>query len=124
MCQRASLIGAVVADDSGLPLALHNSPVQSEALAAFTSVLADALDTAGRLLGEHRADNISLDVNYTDKAVLRRFQVKGGRYSIMVICSQEIDPRSELELSIDQMRSILSRPSPAGSEVEDHGAGV
>jgi predicted regulator of Ras-like GTPase activity (Roadblock/LC7/MglB family) len=108
LCQRGGLSGAVVADAQGLPLADYQSPVGGEVLAAFTSVLAGALERAGQLLGAQGADIISMDLNYTDKIVLRRFALEGEPYFLLVICSQDLDERTEVELSIDQITAILS----------------
>ena len=108
MCSRGGLSGAVVADGQGLPLADFQSPVGGDVLAAFTSVLGGALERAGLLLGAQGAENISMDLNYTDKVVLRRFAHDGEPYFIMVICSQDLDERSEVELSIEQITSILT----------------
>jgi predicted regulator of Ras-like GTPase activity (Roadblock/LC7/MglB family) len=108
MCLRGGLRGAIVADSKGLPLADFNSPVHGDTLAAFTSVLGNALDRAGTLLGESGADLISMDINYTDKIVLRSFRVDGERYFFMVICSQNLDERVEVELSIEQIIAVLT----------------
>jgi predicted regulator of Ras-like GTPase activity (Roadblock/LC7/MglB family) len=108
LCERGGLSGAVVADGQGLPLADYQSPVGGEVLAAFTSVLGGALERAGQLLGAQGADIISMDLNYTDKIVLRRFALEGEPYFLLVICSQDLDERTEVELSIDQITAILS----------------
>lgn len=108
MCKRGDFTGAVIADFSGLPIAAYNSPVGTNALAAFTSVLGTALEKAAHLLDQHEADNISMDINYIDKIVLRRFNIEGLQYYLMVICPQNVDERSEIELSIEQIISILS----------------
>ena len=107
MCQRGGFLGAVVADNSGLPLAAFNSPVSIEALAAFTTVLGGALEKSGQLLNELNADNISLDINYTDKVVLRKFTVSEDQYFLMIIAPKEVDERNELEASIARVTSIL-----------------
>ena len=108
MCKRGGFVGAVIADMHGFALAVYNSPVESDALAAFTTVLGDALERAAYLLNQHGADNISMDINYVDKVVLKRFKVAEGRYFLMVICPQGSDERGEVELSIEQIISILS----------------
>jgi predicted regulator of Ras-like GTPase activity (Roadblock/LC7/MglB family) len=108
MCKRGDFTGAVIADVSGLPIAAYNSPVSTNALAAFTSVLGTALEKAAHLLEQNGADNISMDINYADKVVLRRFNIKGLQYYLMVICPQNIDERSEIELSLEQIITILS----------------
>jgi len=108
LCERGGLSGAVVADGKGLPLADYKSPVGGDALAAFTSVLGGALERAGIILGAEGADLISMDLNYTEKVVLRRFALEGDPYFLMVICSQDLDERTEVELSIEQVTAILS----------------
>jgi hypothetical protein len=107
MCKRGGFNGAVVADDNGFPLASYNSPVGDEVVAAFTSVLGMALEEAGDLLDQHEANYITMDINYTEKAALRRFFIKDIPYSMMIICPQEVDEKSEVELSIDQIIKIL-----------------
>lgn len=107
MCKRGGFNGAVIADDNGFPLAAYNSPVDDEILAAFTSVLGMALGEAGKLLEEHEANHISLDINYTEKAALRLFHVDDNPYFMMIICPQEIDEKAEVELSIGQVAKIL-----------------
>ena len=108
MCRRGGLNGAVVADSKGLPLADFNSPVGGDILAAFTSVLGNALERAGTLLGESGAEIISMDINYTEKIVLRRFSIEGDQYFFLVICPQELDERTEVELSIEQVTAVLT----------------
>lgn len=108
MCRRGNFTGAVVADNKGFLLAVHNSPVESDAIAAFTSVLGEALEKAGRFLGEHGADSISMDINYTDKLALRRFRIGEIPYFLMVLCPQEIDEKGEVELSLEQIVAILT----------------
>ena len=109
MCKRGGFSGAVVADTDGLPLAVYNSPVGDDVLAAFTIVLGEALDKAGKMLGQNEANNISLDINYMDKAILRQFSINDVSFYMMVICPQETDERSEVELSIDQVMLILNK---------------
>ncbi|MBI5694536.1 MAG: hypothetical protein HZC51_02195 [Nitrospirae bacterium] len=108
LCRRAGFTGAVVADRSGLALALYNSPVDGGLLAAFTSVLGDALEKAGPMLGQTGAESISMDINYTDKVVLRRFNIDNRPYFLMVLCPQTVEERSEIEVSIDEIASIMT----------------
>lgn len=108
MCHRGGFAGAVLADDSGLPLAVHNSPVGVESLAAFTSILGDALEKAGSFLGQHEAQYLSMDINYEDKAVLRRFSVGNLDLFLMLLCQQGVDERSEVEVSVSQLVSVLT----------------
>lgn len=107
MCKRGGFSCAVVADRQGLTLGGYNSPVDMEILAAFTTVLGEAIGKAGRFLDQHEANNISLDINYADKAVVRQFTLAGSPFFIMIICPQNVDERSEIELSLDQIITLL-----------------
>jgi hypothetical protein len=107
MCKRGEFSGSVLADNNGLPLAIHNSPVEDDILAAFTSVLGKSLSETGRLLNQPNANNISMDINYMDKVVLRKFFVNDHPYFLMIIAPQDVDERAELELSINYISNIL-----------------
>ncbi len=107
MCQRGRFSGAVVADTLGLPLAVHNSPVKTESIAVFTSILGDALAKAGRFLGQTGAENIAMNINDKDKVVVRRFSAAGLDLFLMVLCAQSIDERRELEVTIARIVAIL-----------------
>ncbi len=108
LCRRGGFTGAVLADESGLPLAEHKSPVGAELVAAFTTVLSVAAEKSGRLLGQHQANYMTLDINFTDKAVLRRFEVGGAPYCLVVICQQALEVRGEVEVTIDALARILA----------------
>jgi hypothetical protein len=109
MCKRGGFSCAVVANQQGLPLGVYNSPVDVEILAAFTTVLGEAISKASRFLDQHEANNISLDINYADKAVVRQFTLAENPYFIMIICPQNVDERSEVELSLDQIVTLLQK---------------
>ncbi len=72
MCERGGFSGAVVSDTLGLPLAVHNSPVQTDSIAAFSSILGDALAKAGRFLGQPGAENISMHINDFSRYIKNR----------------------------------------------------
>lgn len=107
MCRRGGFTGAVITDDSGLPLAAHNSPVETDRIAAFTSILGGALSKAGRFLEQHGAEYLSMDINYEDKVVVRRFFFEQREMYLLVLCSQEMDERAEIETTIQQIESVL-----------------
>ena len=107
MCRRGDFTGSVLADNNGLPLAIYNSPMEADALAAFTSILGRSLEETGRLFEQPDANNISIDINYMDKVVLRKFLVNDEPYFLMIISPQEVDVRAELELSINHISAIL-----------------
>jgi hypothetical protein len=109
LCRRAGLSTAAAVDESGLALAVTGDVLPAESLAAFGSVLGEALERAGRILGHRAADTISMDLDYTNKIVLRRFELDERRYSLMAICLQGTDERSELEVTIGEIVSVLSR---------------
>jgi predicted regulator of Ras-like GTPase activity (Roadblock/LC7/MglB family) len=108
MCHRGGFSGAVVVDASGLPLAAYNSPVEVNAVAAFTAVLGDTLDRVGRFFNQPGADAITVDVNYQDKVVVRRFRARDLDLFLLLVCPQAIDERSEVELSTTQMATVLA----------------
>ena len=109
MCQRAGFQGAAVADEQGLTLAMYNSPVEGDVLAALTTVLGDAMGKAGRFLDQYDVNTISMGMNYRDKGVLRKFAVGDNSFFVLVFCGQELDERSEVELSIEQVTAILEK---------------
>ncbi len=108
LCHRGGLSGAMIADDNGFAVAAYNSPVESEVFAALASVLGETIDKAVFFLGQQGANNISLDVNYADKVVVRKFSVADNPFYLIIVCPQHIDERSEVELSIEQIKSILA----------------
>ncbi len=108
LCNRGGLSGAMIADDNGFAVAAYNSPVESEVFAALASVLGQTIDKAVFFLGQQDANNISLDVNYADKVVVRKFTVADSPFYLIIVCPQHIDERSEVELSIEQIKSILA----------------
>jgi predicted regulator of Ras-like GTPase activity (Roadblock/LC7/MglB family) len=107
MCRRGDFKGSVLVDNNGLPLAIYNTPVEADALAAFTSILGRSLEETGRLFDQPNANNISMDINYIDKVVLQKFLVDDVSYFLMIISPQEVDVRAELELSINHISPIL-----------------
>lgn len=109
MCKRGDFHGAVLADFGGLPLAIYNSPVEGELLAAFTTIMGESLVKAATLLNHTNANNISMDINYVDKIVLRAFPVGESQYFLMIICPQSVDERAEVEVSIAHISEIISR---------------
>ena len=109
MCRRGDFNGSVLADNNGLPLAIYNSPVDTDALAAFTSILGRSLEETGRLFDQPDSNNISIDINYIDKVILRKFLVNDEPFFLMIISPQEVDVRAELELSINHISAILKQ---------------
>jgi hypothetical protein len=108
MCSKGNSYGAVVADKIGLPLASYQSPLSVDSLAAYTTVLGDSLDKASLILDQPNANNISLDINDTDKFVMRKFQVLDNTYYLLVVCPQVSDVLGEMELAVSRIVSGLS----------------
>jgi len=108
-CARGQFKGAVLADAQGFALAVHEGPLATDVLAAFTSVLGEALERAAVLLRQREATYISMDIDYLDKLVLKRFAVGPHTLFLMLIASQGGDERTDLELAIGQIRSLIGR---------------
>ncbi len=108
MCERGDLYGTVIADEMGFPLDEYNSPVSTEALAAFTSVLNDTLEKADSILDMHDANNISMDINENDKLILRKFEVLNSTYYLLAVCPQEAQPIGEMAVAVSKIISKLS----------------
>jgi len=106
-CSRGGFTGAALADASGLLLSLAKSPVAPARLEGLTAVLSETLERVARLWEGPRPDNLSLDVDYSDKLVFRTFQVDSRAYCLMVFCAQEVDERSELELAVGAVTQVI-----------------
>ena len=107
MCRRGGFQGSVLADNSGLLLATYNSPVEGDIMAAFTSIMGESMAQAATLLRQPNANNISMDINYLDKIILRKFSIEDVSYFLLIISPQQVDERAEVELSITQVSDIL-----------------
>ena len=109
MAARAGFDQVVLSDDTGLPLAAYGSEGGETVLSALAAVLGDALSRVGNYLETEKGESITVDVGYADKLVLRRFDFAAGTFYVIVLCGQDIDERSELELSVDSIRQILDQ---------------
>lgn len=108
LCEQSDYHGAVLADEMGFPLAAYNCPINTEALAAFTSVLGDALEKAESILEQEEANNISLEINGTDKVALRRFYALNSTYFLLVVCPQGAAFPGLVEPAITEIRARLT----------------
>jgi hypothetical protein len=113
MCRRGGFQGAVIADDRGLILAEFNCPLSADAVAACSSILGEPMKQAGgRVEHAESRPNIDQAINKiadVDKIVMRQFQMDHEPYYLIVISPQDVDERSELEVTIDQLLSVLTR---------------
>ena len=108
MCERAGFSGAAVADDDGLMLASFGVTIDNDVLSALAIVTDESLSRIAHLFRREDINHSSVDINFQDKIVTRRFDVDDSPYFLLVVCPQETDERSEVELSIDQITSIVS----------------
>ncbi len=109
LCQQSGFQTAIVADDQGLPIGGYNPPIDVDRLAAFTSVLSMAIDKTPYFFNNSEANNISIDISYLDKVVVRKFLIDDIPFLLLIICPQEIDERAYIELFSDQITSLLKR---------------
>lgn len=108
MCEKNHFHGAVVADEMGFPLADHQSPLSTDALAAFTSVLGDSLEKANSILDVQNANNISMDISENDKLSLRKFEVLNSTYFLITVCPLEVEPLGVMEVAVSRISTELS----------------
>jgi len=108
MCRRGGFQGSVLADNSGL-LFSHfiTARWKGDIMAAFTSIMGESMAQAATLLRQPNANNISMDINYLDKIILRKFSIEDVSYFLLIISPQQVDERAEVELSITQVSDIL-----------------
>ena len=107
MCDRAGFRSALVIDGNGLPLAVHEAAFSSESVAALSVVLDASLKRVSQMLGAGELVHLTIDVNYEDKLVFRRFEVAADPYFLVLVAPQDADERAEVELSIDQLANII-----------------
>ncbi|HIJ79799.1 MAG: ParA family protein [Desulfobulbaceae bacterium] len=107
MCGAGGFYGAIVADAMGFALADFNSPVAVDTLAAFSSVLGDVLAKAGGMLEQEKANNISMDMNDTDKIVLRSFVVHDSVFYLLAVCPQEVNAPGEMQAAVTAIIDVL-----------------
>jgi len=107
-CEREGLTGALVTDSNGLPLAASSSVAASENLAAFSTVLGDVLTKASSYLGQDDASDVSLDINASQKVVLRRFDLEGRPCYLLVLCAAVCEPRRAMREAIPGIVSTLA----------------
>jgi predicted regulator of Ras-like GTPase activity (Roadblock/LC7/MglB family) len=107
-CEREGLTGALVTDSNGLPLAASSSVASSENLAAFSTVLGDVLTKASSYLGQDDASDVSLDINASQKVVLRRFDLEGRPCYLLVLCAAVCEPRRAMREAIPGIVSTLA----------------
>ncbi len=108
LCEKSDYYGAVIADEMGFPLTSYNCPIGTESLAAFTSVLGDALEKAESILEQDDPNNITLEINEADKIVLRRFQAMNSTYFLLAVCPQAAVFPGMVELTIEKIVASLT----------------
>jgi hypothetical protein len=108
LCERAGLTGALITDNGGLAVAASSSLSATENLAAFSTVLGDVLHKAGSYLGQDDASDVSLDINATQKVVLRCFTLEERPFYLLVLCAAASDPREAMREAIPEIVAILA----------------
>ncbi len=108
MCRQGGMIGSLLADINGLPIASYRSPVDNEVFAAFASVLGETMDKAGYFLDQHDANYISVDINYADKAVVKKFIIDDAIFYLIIITPKHINERGQVEYTIEKLKNVLS----------------
>ncbi len=109
MCDQANLIGAVIADRTGLPLAIHNLKGGSaDTIAAMAPELGKTLEKAAVYMDQPKANNISIDLDSGDRLVLRTFSIDTTRFFLVGLCPQTIDPAGEMVLAATRLTEELA----------------
>ena len=109
MCEQAGLIGAVIADRTGLPLAIHSLESGSaDTVAAMAPELGKTLEKAAIYMDQPEANNISIDLGSGDRLFLRSFLIDSVRFYLVGICPQTIDPAGEMALAATRLTEELA----------------
>ncbi len=108
LCEKSDYYGAVLADEMGFPLADYNCPINTDALAAFTSVLGDSLEKAESILEQEDPNNLTLEINESDKVALRRFNALNSTYFLLAVCPQAAVFPGLVELTISEIIAKLT----------------
>lgn len=108
LCQRSRVKIAVLSDDQGLPLVIEGEAMAGEVVSAVVTILGETLDRVGRILEKPEARFSSLDLSFDEKLAIRKFEVLDRSYSLFTIGPSDGDVRSEFEITIMQLTSVLS----------------
>ena len=103
LCNNSGCLGAVVADEMGLPLAEHQSPFGVDSLATYASMLGEAMAGADNILKMSEANNLVMDINEDEKLVLRRFPIMDSQYFLLAVCHQEAEVLGEMGYATDRI---------------------
>ncbi len=107
LCERASFSAAAIVDERGLPIAARTGSMPADAVAAFATILGDALVRAAGVLGKGSPMGFSIELDYSSKALVRRFVVREVPYLLVAFCPQEVDAQPEIELAVEPLAAIL-----------------
>lgn len=110
LCATPGVQSAVLADDTGLPLAGFGLQAGGERLAAFSSMLGTVMDGARRVLGEEAGDRVTLRLSGDLEAVVTRFSAEGRTYHLVVQCSGRAAARADLRGAAAALRGALGGP--------------
>ena len=107
MAERSGISYAAVVDERGLPLAAHGDALTDSAVGAFVTLASDCLGKIAGIVESWDIRHVAYDIGYTDKAVVRAFTVGDKPFYLIIICGQDTDERSEVELSIEAISAIV-----------------
>jgi len=107
LCERAGFSSAALVDERGLPVAVRSRSFAPETIAAFATVLGDALVRAATMLGKGAPASLTVELDFASKAVLRRFVVRDLPYLLIAFCPNDVDAQPEIELAIEPLAAIL-----------------
>jgi len=107
MCNRGNFTGALLADKSGNLIAYHNNPLAANIVAPVIAAVGESMEKAALGLRLTNANNISMDIDDNNKLAINKFEVYGDYFFLVVICSQKIDQKTELNLSLPGISLIF-----------------
>lgn len=108
LCRKGGFSGALIADEMGLTLAASNLRQDPDALAAFATVLGEALKQADSILDFKEATTVSLNVSATEKIILRGFFLLESRHYLLVFAPLTAEPSSLIDHAVDAITKAIS----------------
>jgi hypothetical protein len=110
LCRRAGFNGALLADGTGLPLAVYRCDPHVKA--ACGALLGKALDQTNRILRDAEANNIVLEIENDEKIRVRRFRAGSNSFYLLTQYSHPGADRDEVDLALAQLVPALSVSAP------------
>ncbi len=109
MCDRANLAGAVIADRTGLPLAVCGLEARTaDIIAAMAPELGKTIEKATVYMDQPNANDISIDLGSGERIVLRAFAIDGVPFYLVGLCPRTADPAGEMLLAATRLTEELA----------------